>query len=243
MAGAEWCQAEGFVNPLRVAPAFAARAESLGAEIRVDSEVRGIEVLDRRRLAVQTDGGQLVGRAVVIAAGVGAATLGTSLGISLPVTGNTLQVHVTEPREPGLVQMIQHIGARLTVKQTQYGTYIIGGGWPGGTEDAVPARAPRLDTILGNVGLAARLMPSLDDVRLLRSWCGVIPVPSGRPLILGPYEDVPGVFVAITGETGLTLGPVVGRLVAELVQKQSPSLSIEMFGIEETHRQLSRVST
>jgi glycine/D-amino acid oxidase-like deaminating enzyme len=243
VVGAEWCPTEGFVNPLRVAPAFAARAQEQGAEIHVDTAVRAIDVLDRHRFRIQTAGDPFLARTVVIAAGVGAAAIGEMLGLPLPVSGNTLQVHVTEPREPELVQMIQHIGQRLTLKQTQYGTYIIGGGWPGGSEDTRPARSPQLDTILGNVGLAARLMPGLRDVRLLRSWCGVIPVPAGRPLIIGRYERVPGVFVAITGETGLTLGPVVGRLIAELVQGRTASIAIDAFGVAETLRRQPRVST
>jgi glycine/D-amino acid oxidase-like deaminating enzyme len=150
------------------------------------------------------------------------------VGLDIPVAGTLLQVHVTEPWLPTVDHVIQHIGQRLTLKQTQDGAFIVGGGWPGGDS---ASREPILETIIGNLTLAARVMPELGRVRALRSWCGMIPTISGRIAIVDEYERAPGFFVAVTGETGFTLGPLIGRVVSELVMGGSPTMPITAFAL------------
>jgi glycine/D-amino acid oxidase-like deaminating enzyme len=229
ISGAGYCEAEGFVNPLQVAPAFARAATEAGATIRVDTAVVGLNAERPGRFSVETSGGRIHARWVVNAAGATAAPIARMVGLELPVSGSLLQVHVTEPWPPTIDHMIQHIGQRLTLKQTQYGTFIIGGGWPGGDSST---RTPILETILGNLSLAARVMPELGRIRVLRSWCGLIPTTNGRVTIIDEYRRAPGFYVAVSGETGLTLGPLVGRTVTELVQGKKPSVPVEAFGLE-----------
>jgi glycine/D-amino acid oxidase-like deaminating enzyme len=230
---AGYCEPEGFVNPLQVAPAFARSAAEAGASIRVGTEVQAIAVEPSGRFLLETTGGRLRARCVVNAAGASGGSVARMVGLEIPVSGSLLQVHVTEPWPSKLQQMIQHIGRRLTLKQTQFGTFIIGGGWPGGDS---AGREPILETIAGNLTLAARVMPTLGKVRVLRSWCGMIPTTAGRVAILDEYRRAPGFFVAITGETGLTLGPLVGRIMTELVTGHRPAMPIEPFRLEASPR-------
>ena len=52
------------------------------------------------------------------------------VGLEPPIRAEGLHLNVTEPREQVLGPMVQHIGRRLTLKQSANGTFIIGGGWP-----------------------------------------------------------------------------------------------------------------
>ena len=63
--------------------------------------------------------------------------------------------------------MVQHIGRRLTLKQTANGTFIIGGGWPARPEATPERYSVRWPSAAGNAAIALRVMPALSDVRVI----------------------------------------------------------------------------
>ncbi|HET6319390.1 MAG TPA: FAD-dependent oxidoreductase, partial [Chloroflexota bacterium] len=131
LLGASYCATEGFANPLLVAPAFMRRAQELGAKPALHTRVEGIEPAGARRFLVSTTRGQIVARRIVVAAGAQTRHIGRLVGLDLPVLAHPIQVMATESRPPMLRQLIQHAGTRpLSLRQTQYGTFVIGGGWP-----------------------------------------------------------------------------------------------------------------
>lgn len=75
-------------------------------------------------------------------------------------------------------------------------------------------------------GLAA-LVPAARDVRLRRAWAGLIDATPDALPVLGEAREVPG-FVFATGFSGhgLALGPIAGKLTAELIAHGKPSLDI-----------------
>jgi hypothetical protein len=94
-------------------------------------------------------------------------------GIWLPVVGSVLQVVVTKSRPAVLPQLVQHIARRLTLKQTTAGTFLIGGGWPGGFDQRTHCATTHLDSIVGSAWVAARPLPTLAGLPLVRAWAGV----------------------------------------------------------------------
>ena len=68
-----------------------------------------------------------------------------------------------------------------------------------------------------------------DDVRgwvhLIRTWAGVNTSVDGRPVV-GPVTGVPGLFFAIPGDAGYTLGPLTARLVADTMLGRAPEAAI-----------------
>ena len=70
---------------------------------------------------------------------------------------------------------------------------------------------------------AARLFPALRALDRLDAWAGLRPwLPGGLPAI-GPSAAVPGLWVATGHEgAGVALGPVTGRLVAQLYCGEPP---------------------
>ena len=162
LAGATYCGREGHANPLLAAPAFAARAIEAGACVRTHAAVTSIDDLDGRPGPLQADtaAGPVEAHRVVNAAGAWAGDVAALSGLILPLRAEGLHVNVTEPREPMLVPMVQHIGRRLTLKQTGNGTFIIGGGWPARPEAPPERYSVRWPSAAGNAAIALRVMPA-----------------------------------------------------------------------------------
>ncbi|NIG00471.1 FAD-binding oxidoreductase, partial [Burkholderia sp. Ax-1720] len=75
-----------------------------------------------------------------------------------------------------------------------------------------------------------RIFPALAAAQAVESWAGLIDVlPDGIPVIDAP-EAVRGLAIA-TGFCGhgFAMGPIVGRLLAELVDSGQPSLDLGEF--------------
>lgn len=216
LTGATYCPIEGHANPLIVAPLYALRAVQQGAVIRTQTAVRTIDATGSgaRRFTVRTDAGTVAAHRIVDCAGAWSGELAAMVGLRLPVRGETLHVNVTEPRPTLLVPMVQHIGRRLTLKQTEQHTFIIGGGWPSPAAPP-PARYPtRWHSAAGNTAVALSVVPALADVRVVRTWSGVIVFTDDFSPIVGESRLVPG-FHACVSSTGFTFGPIFARQLAE----------------------------
>ena len=217
LSGIAYCPREGHANPLLVGPTYAFRAMELGTKIRTNCEVLKIEPLDNAspyRFKLKTSRGDISCNRLVNAGGAWTAELSAQLGIKLPMGLSGLHVNVTEPYDFFLKSMVQHIGRRLTLKQTPNNTFIIGGGWPSRTENYPRRYSNYWASAAGNVAVAVRVLPILKDVRLLRVWSGVWAYTKDFKPILGESEKVPGYHVAMV-PTGFTLGPMLSRTLAE----------------------------
>ena len=166
------------------------------------------------RFIVTTIAGTIRASRLVNAAGAWAAALAGQLGLQLPIRAAGLHLNVTEPREHVLGPMVQHIGRRLTLKQSETGTFIIGGGWPARPEPA-PARYSTIwESLAGNTAIAMRVVPLLADVRVVHSWSGVMAFTNDLQPMVGESARVPG-YHSLMATTGFTLSPLMARLLAE----------------------------
>ena len=216
LAGIAFCPREGHANPLLVGPTYAYRASERGVEIRTGCAAESITSTPggTHRFEVKTNKGVIKANRVVNAAGAWTTELSAQLGLNLPMGLSGLHVNVTEPREYFLKSMIQHIGRRLTLKQTHNNTFIIGGGWPS-REETYPKRYSNTwSSTAGNLAVALRVLPMLKDVKLIRTWSGVWAYTKDFKPILGESKRVPGYHVAMV-PTGFTLGPMVAQMLAE----------------------------
>jgi glycine/D-amino acid oxidase-like deaminating enzyme len=217
LTGASFCPQEGHADPALAAPLFALRAVEAGASIRTHAEVTAVEV-DRdggaQRFAVATAAGPIRAHRIVNAAGAWANEIAGLAGLELPLRSEGLHLNVTEPREHVLEPMVQHIGRRLTLKQTENDTFIIGGGWPARPAPR-PQRYPTLwKSMAGNVAVAMRVMPLLADVRIVRTWSGVMAFTDDLAPVVGESRRLPG-YHTLVATTGFTMSPLMARLLAE----------------------------
>lgn len=212
MVAAAWCPGEGKINPLAASRALMRAARDAGARMEEQTPVTGI-ARDGPGYAVETPRGTLTAPRLLIAAGGWGAQLGAMLGASVPVKGAPLQMVVTERTAPVLPCLVAHADRHLTMKQTHAGTILIGGAWtaetgPGGQGRVLP------DSLEGNLWVAARTVPAVGGLRVLRSWAAMNIDIDGAPLI-GPLPGHPGVTLVATAN-GYTLGPLMGREAARM---------------------------
>ena len=229
---------DGWLDPAKVAPGFAARAGELGARLLPFTAVRGLLGAGGRIAGVTTTRGEIHAPLVVDAAGGWAARVVASAGLALPLVPVRHQLFVTEPIagvEP-LQPIVRLVEASVYVRHEQGGLLF------GGYEDA-----PR---VLGREGLPAGFeMAALElDLGVLRALVDEVAphfpllreariavhrggaptmTPDGRP-ILGRVPGLDGLFVAsgcCVG--GLSLSPAAGRALADLIVdgKSDPDLT------------------
>jgi D-amino-acid dehydrogenase len=91
-------------------------------------------------------------------------------------------------------------------------------------------RPQRLEQLTRAAGV---YLDGIGDGASTSEWCGVLPcTPDGLPVV-GPVPGSEGVFIAAGhAMLGLTLGPITGKLVSELVLDTKPSTDIGMLRVD-----------
>lgn len=236
---------DGWLDPARLAVAFAARAAELGARTLPFTRVTGLLTEGGRVAGLVTERGEIRAPAVVDAAGAWTARVAASVGLRIPLVPMRHQLLVTEPI-PGvepLQPIVRMVEASVYVRHEQGGLLF------GGYEDAprvvdaatlppafqiadLPLDLSVLRALIDEVG---EHFPALRTARVAVHRGGLPTMTAdGRPL-LGRVPGLDGFFVAsgcCVG--GLGLSPAAGRVLADLVVdgKSDPDLaplSVERF--------------
>ncbi len=219
IVGAELCRDEGKLNPLLANTRLIRRCAELGVVRVTDRVVR----LEAARDGVTATGERGVWRAAeaVVAAAWGSGDVVRGLGLSLPTRAEPLHMNITEASAYEVQHLVQHAERSITLKQFRTGQIVIGGGWP--ATDLGPRTVPavRADSLLGNVALAARLVPAIGRLRVIRTWAGMNTTADGASII-GRLPGAARVTMAVPGDAGYTLGPLVAGMAAALVLGRTP---------------------
>lgn len=213
IVGAELCRDEGKLNPLLANRLLKARANAVGVR-RVSQFATSLRVSQG---GVEVDTASDTWRAdrVVIAAAWGAGDLVNGFGVTLPTQAEPLHMNITEPGAPVINHLVQHAERSITLKQFGTGQIVIGGGWPATSAGRDAPPKVRSGSMLRNVALAAKLAPAISGLRIIRTWAGMNTTIDGASTI-GPLPDADRVIMAVPGDAGYTLGPLVGRLAAQI---------------------------
>ena len=175
------------------------------------------------------DAGTIEARRVVNCAGAEAGDIARLVGIDLPIEKHPIQVSVTEPVEPLVGHLLYFAGERLTLKQTRLGALLIGGGWPSRIDAASGRPVVDLASLRDNLAVAQRVVPRIAGVQLLRTWPAIVNGTADWKPIIGEAPRVPGFYLAMFPWLGFTAGPLVARLVADLVLGRKPDRDMSLF--------------
>ena len=208
--GACYCAQEGKVNPLLANAAIERQALAAGAVIHRNTEVTGFD-RDSASYEVHAGASRYSARRLVLAAGAGSGKLAAKLSCRLETRAEPLHMNVTDPAEPIIKHLVQHASRPITLKQLQAGHVVIGGGWPAAAGDTPQVLQT---SVVGNLELAEQMVPAIGGLRLLRTWAGINPVVDMLS-VLGEVRASPGLFIAVPGDAGYTLGPLCARQLAD----------------------------
>jgi glycine/D-amino acid oxidase-like deaminating enzyme len=219
--GAELCRDEGKLNPLRCNAAIRQWLVGLGVVLREGEAVFRLQ-REGSGFLVETDGKATVrAGTLVLATAAGTTPLAAQLGVNIPARAEPLHMNITEATAPMIGHLVQHADRMITLKQFSTGQIVIGGGWPADLAGDRDHPTVRLDSLIANATLARHIAPRIAPLRIIRTWAGVNTSVDGKG-VLGPATSVPGLFFAIPGDAGYTLGPLSAQLVADTVLGRDP---------------------
>ena len=201
------------LTPPRFVRALARAAAARGAEIREGTPAIGFERDGRSIRSVKTPEGAVESDWVVVAAGPWTREVAAQAGVDVDVRPQRGQLAALDPASTVLGRSVFWSGGYLVPKGD--GTIIAGGT----EEDAGFDDRPTVAGIESLLGLAQKLVPSLDGASLLRVWAGLRPVTrDGKPIVA--VSDVRNLIVA-TGHhrKGILLAPLAAVQVAELINR------------------------
>ena len=225
VAGAVLLSDDRSVRPAVVLAELIRRTTLAGADLIPGADVIGFATIGDRVTAVETTGGDVATRHIVLATGAWTGSVARLLGERVPMlAARGLSMTVARPQ----------LGPQRTLLLGEHHVAVT----PIGDELRLSAwfqlnnfdTTPTLERIERLEALArdrVRLDPTL-EVR--QRWAGLRPVtPDGVPII-GTSTRWRNVTIAAGhGMTGLTLGPGTGRVVAQLTCGEPPDIVLDRF--------------
>ena len=234
--GAAVARRDGAAKPYRTVLAFQRRAEALGVTFREGEAAARVSRSGNDWEVATSRGERLTAPVVVNCAGAWAGEVARQLGDHAPVEVVAPMMMVTLPIPRVMEPVVIGSSRPLSLKQLANGTVLIGGGQSG---TPVP-QENRTELDFGKLCRSSRtvseLFPILRGLTVVRAWAGLeARMPDGIPVI--GAGGAAGVFHAFGFSAhGFQLGPIVGRIVADLVARGATDMPVEPFRIDRFER-------
>lgn len=226
--GASFNERDGHIDPFHATQAYADAARRLGVDIYTKTQVVDIKTQGHRVTGVVTAKGEVIEAPVVVnAAGPYGALIGKMVGLDIPLYPERHQILVTEPVEMFLPCMVISFTHGTYFKQTPHGSLLMGVGDP--EHEVKDFNEEATWQFLKDVAKKITFhLPILKEVRVVRQWSGLYDITPDHQAILGD-TDIEGLYLDIgwSGH-GLQLGPVVGKLMAQVIAGEKPEIDISV---------------
>jgi glycine/D-amino acid oxidase-like deaminating enzyme len=174
--------------------------------------------LDDDGVRVEVGGQQLRPRITVLAAGADAVQVAAGVGLEVPTLscpGLLVQTRPLPPLTDKVVYPPGGPGPPVCLRQRADGSVLVGE-----RTQETPATDPGMHHARLLLAQAARCFPVLAGVAVDRWWLAYRAMPVDRLPIVGPLPWLEGLYLAVS-HSGVTLAPVLGRLVAREVADQT----------------------
>ncbi len=217
------------VEPYRYTLALAQGAEKLGASIRYAQAVGFRCQRDRVTSVILSTGAEIVTGTVVITLGPWSGQALSWLGLGLPLTAfraETLKMVAPRCPEyqiafiPPAIKDWPHVF--MLVSPRVDGTLLIGytEDRPETWDDSRPETwtdSPSAEMRDIMIEHAMRFVPSLEEASLVEHRAAVLANPSAEGIVIGPVPNYKNVYMAMVGDNGMCVSPVVGRTLTDLI--------------------------
>ena len=206
---------DGQVEPPLVLAACRAELERAGVRF-VGGRAR--VHLDDDGVRVEVGGEELRPRTTVLAAGAEAVQVAATVGLEVPTVASPGMLVQTRPLPPitdRVVYLPGGPGPAVHLRQRADGSVLVGEG-----SQETPATDPGRHHAQLLLAQAARFLPALAGVPVERWWLAWRAMPADRLPIVGPLPWLEALYLVVS-HSGVTLAPVLGRLVAAEVAEQT----------------------
>jgi glycine/D-amino acid oxidase-like deaminating enzyme len=208
VSGATFCPHDGHCNPLRLLRALHEGYIGYGGSYRPLTRITQIETIEGGGFRLLTESGVVAAEVekVVVSAGHGSATLGTQVGLDVPIHPDQGQVLVTERVQPMLDVPTNY------VRQTDEGNFMLG---PSSRDVGFDLNTTP-DTLREISRNCVQAFPLLSQLRVQRTWAALrIMTPDGFP-VYQHSESHPGAF-SFACHSGVTLAANHAMLVSQWI--------------------------
>lgn len=226
IAGAVLFPKDAHLTPGRFMAALRSQCEAADVRFKWNTEVTGFAREGTQLKAVRTTRGDFKADEVVLCGGAWSPLLADELGLHLPIQAGK-GYSLTLPKPPQLPQLCSICTeARLAV--TPMGSALRIGGTmeiAGLNEDINPVR------VRGIIKSALQYFPAFkeSDFDGIQPWRGLRPCsPDGLPYIGRTAKFANLSFAAGHAMMGLSLGPITGQLIAQILSGEKPQFDLSL---------------
>ena len=219
---------DAHIDPFRFVTGLAEKAKERGVRILTKTEVLGFELSDFRIMRVRTTRGDFSAGQVVLSAGSWSPALVRDLKIKLPIQpakgySITLERPQVSPNIPLMFGEAHVVVTPLSGSLRLAGTLELAG-----MDFSINQRR-----VAAIQRASARYLTHVSDAKLIEIWRGLRPcTPDDLPIISrsNRYENL----IVATGHAtlGMSLGPITGRLVAQLAAGEKTDIELEPLRLE-----------
>lgn len=220
-----YAEQDGAAEGAELTRFFIGEAARQGAAVLTGVEFESLLLDNGKTVGALTSHGEFEAEHVVLATGSATETLCKSAGLNLPMDNRRGLIVHTTPVRPVVSSVIN--AEDIHFRQSADGHIVMGEIFSGGTLSATAGQTPEQFAEV----LLARLQNRLPDVEGLsieRVHLGVRPVPLDGYPVAGMSVSLPGVYV-VTTHSGITLAPLLGRLVSHEILTGERSLLLSPF--------------
>ena len=226
----------GYADTYSVTTGYARRAGELGARVRVDTPVTGIEVTGERVTAVATADEKIETPIAVVATGPWSKPFLASVGVDVPLSTVRHQILMLRrpedrvPEHPALADLVNDFSARpdaghLTLMGVREDESV------GPDEYNQGVDMPVVETYFGRL---AKRIPGMSQALFRGGWSGLFTTTPDWHPVLDQVPGIEGLYIAVgfSGH-GFKLSPMIGVAMAELITEgQGTTIDISMLGLD-----------
>jgi D-amino-acid dehydrogenase len=223
---------DAHIDPFRFVMGLAEKVKELGAEILTRTEVLGFETAGGNVATIKTTRGDLHPQKIVLAAGSWSPEIARTLKLNIPIQAAkgysvTFEKPAVSPKIPLLFGEAHVVVNPLNDALRVAGTLELAG-------MDLSINMQRVTAIRKG---AEQYLPGLDQARVLEIWRGLRPcTPDGLPIISRP-DSFKNLFIAAGhAMLGMSLGPITGKLVSQLVNEEKTDFNLAPFGLNRFYR-------
>ncbi|MFD1929228.1 NAD(P)/FAD-dependent oxidoreductase [Sporosarcina siberiensis] len=218
--GATYSKIDGNVNPFRLVELYIKAARKNNVQFTFYNPV--LDIKKRNGMfEIITKKETYKAEKIVLAAGPWTKELGKLLNVDIPVDQVRGQIIVTEPLAPLLSNTIGGM------RQADNGEVLIGYS----KEEVGYDRRTTLDVIQETARMAIDYVPALAKANVVRCFSGIRVIPKDGLPILGELPSLKNAYLAVM-HSGVTLSPLVGTVMSELLLDAEPSIDLHRYSLE-----------
>lgn len=225
LAGGLWFPDEGQVRSPRLVQALAAASVKRGARVAEGTGASAFERDGERVVGVRTSSGLVSAETVVLAAGVWSGDLARGAGLDLPIGPVKGQIVTLRSLHARLRCIVWSGDCYIAPKAD--GQVVLGATEEDGHHD----RRPTLAGLAVLTSAALEFLPAAGGFTVEGVWAGLRPALPDRYPLVGRAPGLENLILATAHfRSGILLGPLTGRAVAQLIQTGTILPELAPFG-------------